>query len=217
MGFRNPKDEIAVDSQRGFNIARFRSEIVSRNLLRPNLFHVEFSIPQGLQSGPNRNNAYNAVSKLEFWVESATLPGFIINTYQAMRYGYGTQERRPLSQPLYGEIQFDIIMDQEKTNYDFFYDWMNVIVNTDMRDGPNGETKEIRDVRSVPFELGYRDDYTIDLGIYVYGPNGDLASQIYLREAFPISLGDVKLSWADNNSYMRLPIVIAYTDWFRAV
>lgn len=208
-----------ADKQRGFSIGVFKAEMANKRLLRPNLFHVEFNLPTGLQTGhTNFNRNYGTVRTLEYWCEASSLSGFALNTYQGQRYGYGPIEQRPIL-PAYGEQQFMFIMDQETLNYDFFNDWLNIIVNTDMSEGPNDESGEVVSINSVnpmaPYEISFRDDYVTNVSVIVYDSEGNAVKKITLRDAFPKTLGEISLAWSDNNTYMRLPVSLAYTDWYQ--
>lgn len=201
-------------AERGFNIGVFKAELDNKKILRPNLFHVEFSVPPGLLNIESFEQNKETVRTLEYWCETASLPGVILNTYQAQRYGYGSLEQRPIL-PVFNEIQLAFIFDADTANYSFFYDWISMIINFNMREGPNETTGAIAGIkRTVPFELAYKFDYMTDISIMIYDPTGRLVKKLTLREAFPKAIGDISLSWIDNNSYLRLPVIIAFTDWY---
>jgi T4-like virus tail tube protein gp19. len=191
-------------AQRGFNIGVFKAELNNRALLKPNLFLMEFSTPPGMQGANN-----NVARTLEYWVESTSMPGVTLNTYQAARYGYGSLEQR-VNLATFTEMQVDVIFDADVANYNFFFDWMSMIYNFDAREGPNGTNG-----RSQTFELEYRDNYVADASVIIYDQTGEPKNKLTLRETYPKSIGDVRVAWADNNSYMRLPIVLSYNDWFQ--
>lgn len=210
-----------VDSQRGFNVGVFKAELNKKKLMRPNLFHVEFSIPSGLLGTENFQYHNKTVRTLEYWCQSAALSGYAINTYPGLRYGYGAIEQR-VSVPSYGEIGIDVIFDAAGLNYDFFHDWMQLIMNTNMskginESGPdfnNGGLANITKVPLAPFEISYKDSFETDVRIYIYDQLGNAVKKMTLREAFPKALGDIRLAWDDNNTLMRLPVQLAYTDWY---
>lgn len=210
-------------AQRGFNVGVFKAAIASKKFLRPNLYNVEFNIPNVLVNGINYAENKNTVRTLEYFVEATSMPGITVNTYQAQRYGYGTVEQRPLL-PTYTDIMFTVIFDEENLNYDFFYDWMNSIVNVDVRSGLNEPSNIVTTggvfnsiIPTVPYELAYKEDYVSDIGVQVYNDLGQLKKKIILRDAFPKAIGDIRLAWSDNNSYMRLPIMFGYTDWYSEI
>lgn len=210
------------DFQRGFNIGVFKEALSRYSTLKPNLFHVEFSIPNTLV---NRNvdgtkaSTVSAVRFMEYFCEATSFPGINMQTWQAQRYGYGNVEQRPLI-PNYGEITLDIIFDASTVNYDFFIDWFNSVVNTSNHDGMNEVNNTVSTggltstrIGMAPFELSYREDYVSDIRIYLYDRMGNNKKIMVLRDSFPKAIGDIRLAWADNNSYMRLPVMFSYNDW----
>lgn len=204
-----------------FNVSNFRAELNKKDLLRPNLFHVQFSLPSGLLNVGDFARNQEAVSHLQYWCEGTSLPGVILQTYQGQQLGYGPIEQRPLLHT-YSEPQFTFIFDSASTNHNLFYDWINLIINTDFSEGPNAATKtssrgfnETGTQVYYPSELSYKEEYVVDLRVVVFDSTGIPAKVIVLRDAFPKAIGDISLSWMDNNSYMRLPIQFAYTDWYQ--
>lgn len=209
------------DNQYGFNINVFKAELSSKKVLRPNLFLVEFSIPNSLLNLPAYQENFRTAQTLSYWCEATNLPGLNIRTYEGQRYGYGSIEQRPLL-PAYSEISFGLIFDSNCSNYKIFFDWINSMVNTNASQGffsPSNQTNsgllsanKVIDMSA--FEIAYKQDYAVDTSILVFDQEGFMKKKITLRESFPKIIGDISLNWADNNSYMRLPIVMAYTDWY---
>ena len=37
---------------------------------------------------------------------------------------------------------------------------------------------------------------------------------VIMKQAFPINLGDIPLSWSDNNNLMRVNASFAFTEWY---
>ena len=193
---------------RGFNVGRFRAAIDEKKVQRPNLFLAEFLVPPGMQ----QQNMV-VVQRLEYWVEVTSMPGLNINTYPGLRFGYGAPEFRAQVNT-FVPCNFEIIFDGQADNYNFFYEWMKLIVNNDARDGINPGNGATGNDEKDPFELSYRDDYLTDTAINLYNQEGQAVARTVMRESFPASIGEMKLGWSDNNSYMRLPISMVYTDWY---
>lgn len=208
---------------RGFNIGIFRSALNDRdNVLRPNLALVEFTIPLGLFGIDNFQRNVNTVQTMEYWCEGATLPEFIVVAHQAARYGYGAQEKRPFL-PAFQDATFMFIGDGEDNNFRFFYQWINIITNADMRDGPIATPTDVaalssnfqpKPVGMAPYELSYPIEYKTDVRIILYDVKGQPQRVVNLREAFPIMIGQIQTHWSDNNSYIRQPISFSFTDWY---
>jgi len=196
-----------ADTQRGFNINTFRAALNGDQIARPNLFLVEFSVPPGLAG---QSAALATAKVLEYWCEVAAIPDAGFNTYQSPRYGYGNFETRPTLN-IFADISIDVYFDESAFNWRFFADWMNLICNRNGSDGPVGVAGINGALQN---ELEYKDQYVADIGIYTFDALGQNIGHWILRDAFPKSLGSIRLAWAETNSIMRLPMTFAYNDWY---
>ena len=197
-----------VDTHRGFNINVFRAAINELNIARPNLFLVEFNVPPGLVAAGQ--STLTTVRTLEYWCEVAALPGVQIQTYPGQRYGYGNYETRTLLNA-FAELSVDVFFDSNAYNWQFFSDWMNLIIN---REGQNGPLAETGINGAAQNELEYRDNFVADIAVYVFDPMGNVIKRIVMRDAFPKVIGDIRLGWGELNSIMRLPVQFSYNDWY---
>lgn len=181
----------------GFNIATFRSHISANGVLRPNKFLARIYPPAGL------TGVGEVARHLEYWGEGATLPGQAFNVHISTRYGYGNFEKRP-DKVIVQDIQLVFISDANASVWSFFHQWCNMISSIDFRSG----------VRSNTYKMEYRNKYTTDIEIIVFDQTGAEKISLTLRDAFPIHVGDMPLNWGENNQIMRIPVVIAYVDWY---
>jgi len=215
-----------------FNAADFRS-ILGRGagVAEPNKFRVRFFLPAGLNGtipsqgtgGSEEGHTSKSGSDietlryLEFWAHSTSLPAFGLMAQPAKRYGYGANERRPFA-PVYTDVQVQFIADDHGDNWKLFYNWQNMIFNTRTQLGMDSTTGAVKmnggsfELFYEPYELAYRTEYLTDVQIHTFSKTGQQNMHIVLREAFPVSMGGVSLNWADNNSFMSLPVTFAYTD-----
>ncbi len=202
----------------GFNVADFRAVISDKGVARPNKFLVRLNMPVGLYGTPGTTYNLETVRELEFWAESTNLPMFGLATNMANRYGYGAAEKRPYM-PTYQDLQINFIFDEFGDNWHFFYDWMNMIINTKTNRGVNAADGRVNvggegNILSYrPWEVSYRVEYVTDLNIKLFDQTGVVIKNFLLREAFPIDMGGQSLDWNDNNSYLRIPIRFSYVDW----
>ncbi len=213
-----------------FNAADFRSILgKGAGVAEPNKFRVRFFLPAGLNGTiPSQGTAESeftsksgddkeTIRYLEFWAHSTSLPAFGLMAQNAVRYGYGPRERRPFA-PVYTDVQVQFIADDHGSNWKLFYDWMNMIFNTRAHLGINEETGQVNmhgagNILSyAPYQLAYRTEYLTDVQIHTFAKTGEQNMHIVLREAFPVSMSGVALNWADNNSFMSLPVTFAFTD-----
>lgn len=191
----------------GFNVSNFRSEINKSGIMKNNKFFIRMYAPKGLALTP----LSNTVRMLEFWCESANIPGVSLNVNEVRRYGYGNFEKKPyVSQN--NDITMSFIGDANGIIWTYFQQWMKLIVNYDMRQGIRGSTGISSN--QAPFELSYKEDYAVDIHLSVFNDKGDEAIHVVLREAYPIFVGDIQLNWGDTNSVMRVPVTFTVYDWY---
>jgi hypothetical protein len=50
----------------------------------------------------------------------------------------------------------------------------------------------------------------------VFDDEGKVKIRTVLRDAYPIFIGDVQLSWESKNEYMKIPVTFAFMDWYHA-
>lgn len=202
---------------RGFNVSEFRSEIAKKDILRTNRYLVEFFLPTGLVGLEDSEILTQTVRSMEFWVESATIPGTSMVTHDIRRYGYGPLEKRPVA-PMFMDCTMTVLSDAQSDNWRFFKRWQQLVTNFEAREGIVGTQAPLRSngniTNAAPYEVAYRTEYVSDVRIIAYDLEGNPAKIVVLREAFPINVGDIAVSWADNNSVMRFPVILSYLDFF---
>lgn len=204
----------------GFNINGFRSVVGARGVARPNKFLVRLYMPNGLLTSSDQMQVnMESVRFMEFWADSASVPSMGLQLENVRRYGYGVAEKRP-SGAIFTDISIQFMFDEASNNWQFFYDWLKMIYNTDMGQGVNTQTGLVNAegkgalVAYEPFQVAYRSEYITDMEIKLYNQMGDNIRTFVLREAFPIGMGGMQLDWADMNSYLRIPVQFAFTDWY---
>lgn len=202
--------------QQGFNINNFKSQIDLKGVQRPNKFVCIIPMPSGLQGSTRVGEWSTVASKLEFWCEAASVPGVALSTHQVIRYGYGAFEKKPFA-PIFSDVNLTFISDGKSTNWDFFYSWIKMIHNFDLRRGINVQgtsTSIVNGIRLDSFETAYKSDYFVDLNIICHDDTGNEINRVILRDAYPIYVGEIALNWADNNSFSKLPVTFTFMDWY---
>jgi hypothetical protein len=176
---------------------------------RTNMFDVQIPVPPMMRGQTNINNNEVTATQISLLCEQATLPGVSLNTVDIRRYGTGATEKKPYL-PTFADQTFMFIGDNVGAVHGFFYKWMNGIIKYDVnpgnltRTGYNG---------SSAFEVEYKNSYAVDIVITCYDEADNSIIVCRLYNAFPIFLGDVQLSWADNDQYMRIPVTFTYYNW----
>lgn len=203
-----------------FDISAFQSEINQLGILKPSHFTVQFPVPNGLQGLTDafqqlpisgNQSAVDTSRRVSMLVESAPMPGVALATHEVRRYGVGHFERKPYV-PIFTDINMVFRSDMNGAVWHFLRSWMRLAVNYEARQGfssasgvkPNQYTGDV----------AYKMDYAVDMTVTSYRGDGEAASQVVLREAYPIFVAEVPLSWAAVNDYIRIPVTISYFDWF---
>lgn len=198
LGFVDSPDSLT-------DLNKFRSTIAGKNgLLRTNKFYVEINPP------PMMAGAATEIARvIPFLTEATNIPGMSLATSEIRRYGYGPIERKPYA-PVFTDQTFTFLGDGTGQIHQFFYSWMNGIVKSDRMPyssfgvGFNGLK---------PFEVEFKNQYATEIRITVLDEANKKVIVVNLHEAYPIFLGDVALSWADNDSIMRIPVTFTYFNW----
>lgn len=219
-------------NQQGFNVENFKSRINGQGgLARTSTFLVVITPPPCLRNsiipggsvqtevGGNittsqipstvrPNEEVNQLSdNLVFLCSAAAVPGVQVQVADVQPYGYGAIERRPTS-AFFNSMRMNYYVDVNSAVYQFFTRWLSCIVNF------NDNAVGTRTVNSGFFnEVQYKDDYVTTVNIYVYEPTGKNFLEIQLKEAFPIEIGQVNLTWGNYNSLAILPINLSYSNW----
>jgi hypothetical protein len=197
----------------GFNIQKFKSVIEQKGLHKNNKFLVYFPVPQFMMLGSQgRSQGFTDTNRtMHFWCDSATLPGVQLSLRQVIRYGYGPVEKKPFA-PVFNDVTFTVMQDGSNKNWSYLHAWMSTVVLWDARQGINGS----REQQIKPFEVFYKEDYKVDMTVIAFNDMGNPTTKIIFREAYPFTMGDLPLNWADNNTIMRIPVSFTFHDWFWA-
>jgi hypothetical protein len=193
----------------GFDVARFRSQIVGDSgLLRTNLFLVSISFPTEFASTQSQLMKLTPRTLMMF-TEATSLPGLSLMSDDSIRrYGTGVTEKMPYG-AVFTDLSISFLADGNGEILKMFHNWMKYIVNYDS--SINGVTSKFNGAE--PYEVGYKDQYAATMEITVYSEAADKIITYKINEVFPLFLGDISMGWADNDSIMRVPVTFSYRDW----
>lgn len=189
------------------NIAGFLSAVNKyQGLARTNHFYVSIPTPPVVATLGGNDKVTSR--ELPFLCESAALPGVSLATSEVRRYGTGSIEKKPYA-PIFTDQTFTFYGDNTGAVHKFFYSWLNGIIKYDERipSGIMGKNN------AFPFEVEYKNQYAVDITITCINEADQTVSEVVLQDAFPIFLGDVSLSWADNDTFVKIPITFTYYNW----
>ena len=176
---------------------------------RTNMFDVQIPIPKILQGKTTVNSSAVTAATVSLLCDTAVLPGVSFNTSEIKRYGFGALEKKPYL-PTFADQTFTFIGDNTGVVHGFFYKWMNGIVKSDI--SPANQVNVGYNGLSA-FEVEYKENYAVDIVITCYSETDQKIIVCTLRQAYPIFLGDVPLSWAENDQFMRVPVTFTFLNW----
>lgn len=180
------------------DIEEFKQELRTGGA-RPTLFYIKCGFP-GLSTSIVDNDAVseskNAITKLSFMARAASIPEEIISP---INVGYHGRKIKLSGDRTYRDWNINVINNEQYTIRQGFENWF-----TDLNH-PSINTR----VRKFVDPLGYKTDIVIDQ----LSQNGFTSASYKLIGAFPIRIGDIKLSWDDQNTIEDYDITFAY-DYF---
>ena len=179
----------------GFNIQEFSNKINQYGTLQNNKFIVTINKPQIFQS-----SALDAIFK--FRASSIKIPGVTLDLTPTFRYGVGPAQKMPKN-VVFNDISITFIEMENAYIWNKFASWLNEIF--DFSD---------RGLSSYKYTTQYKQYYvspTIEIAIY--SNDGELANTIVLKEAYPVSLNDVNLSW-NENTLMNINVNFTFKEWY---
>lgn len=206
-------------SQTGFNIQDFRNNISQGGVLQNNKFVVTITptslngtrVPQNF-SGGELTNAF-----LQFRAEEVKLPGASLEVFNNHRYGLGIQQKFPTNIN-FTDLNVTFLEDNEGRIYQYMTSWMNSIFD---HGAPSMGLIS-------SYEVAYKDDYATDIFVSVYnnegtytgtpGTNSSIPDEpivtVVFKEAYPIAVNDIPLSWENKSSLVKVSVTLAYTDFY---
>ena len=180
-----------------FNIARFSAHINDRGTLQTNKFIVRMRPPFMLGT----NTVIDP--SIEYRANSVKIPGVDLETQNVSRYGVGPSQKFPTNVN-FTDVDINFVDMNNNAFWKYFAKWMNGIFDYTGRSGGSQPS----------YKVEYKKYYETDIQIFVFDNAGNQTNAIILKEAFPISLSDVSLSWSENNRLYEFSVRFAFKEWF---
>jgi hypothetical protein len=181
----------------GFNIAKFSSHLNQFGTIQTNKFLVEISPPKILVGSSQVTevmlNRANAVR----------IPGVNFDLQNTFRYGVGPQQKFPTNVN-FSDVDITFVDTVKNDLWKQFTVWMNGIFDFT---GSYGGSQ-------ASYQTEYRSYYETDVIIYVFDNEGIQRTAVVLKEAYPVSITDVSLSWGDNNKLYEFGTRFTYREWY---
>ena len=173
-----------------FSPGQFKSELALGGA-RQNLFEFRISFPASLTQ-----NAGIATNKISFMARSASLPASNLPAVAVPYFGrtvYVAGDRQFDSQ-----YQVSIINDEDFVVRNALESWSNAIKT---------HVSNIGIVRPA--------DYKVDFEVIQYGKDSRVIKKYKFIGAYPVTVGDIRLDWEDNNSIEIFPCTFTL-DWWES-
>lgn len=185
-----------------------RAGIRKWGIEKPSLTYIGISAPKIFEGVvPDAKALLSQLITLR--AERINQPGIQLMTSNVRRYGVGPLEKKPFSAG-FSDANISFIGDARGVIHQFFYAWMNSIVNTENMPHAGASTNAFG---SNPFEVAYREDYRTTIDIIVYDEIQQKIGTVKLYNAYPIFLGEIQRDWSGINDLVRIPVTFTYSHW----
>lgn len=176
----------------GFNANAFRNELTHGGA-RPSLFEVTMTFPEFVPG------ATAAGAKFSFMCKGAQVPGMTLGMIEIPYFG------RMVKTP--GDRTFEdwaitVINDEDYLIRNAIEAWSNAISQLDH------DTETVRSLDA----LGIN-SYVSDLTVKQYSKNGNVVKQYQMKNAWPLVVDPIELSWDSQDQIEEFGVTFAY-DYF---
>lgn len=185
------------------------ADIRKWGIQKTNLGYVLMDVPTTLR---NISNTQEVLFLAQRRADQFPIPGVQIATSELRRYGVGPFEKKPYL-PTFADINIDFIGDSQGNIHKYFYMWLNSMVNFFEVPAENAKKDKFGNSSKNPFALEYKDNYKTRITILTFDENQKKMCEIYLHNAFPVSVGEIQYNWSDENQLVRFPVSFNYTHW----
>lgn len=184
-----------------FNITDITSAINMRGgLAKPSQFFVRITPPSQLVYSDYSREAM-------FFCDAIQLPGLNYSTVPVRMASYDIPELRP-NATNFTSVNSSFIVDADGKALGYFQKWLALINNWSV------DTQGVMSGTKLAYgEWNYPEEYEGTVEIHHFEPSGNEIIKYELYKAYPVQVGDINVSWEQNDSIMRLPVVFAYKNW----
>jgi hypothetical protein len=99
----------------------------------------------------------------------------------------------------FGDVQCNIILDEDMAAVTEMYDWMQNIVNN-TRNSPTGRTQTERSTEC-------------DMSVIALNSMNNATKTITYKDAFPTALGDINFDTVSGDNFITVPMTFAFTTF----
>lgn len=185
-----------------FNLTEFRAKIEKYGgPALTSLFVVEFS---------SATSDWMDSSDLRFFCQGVSIPGINFELMTTKPHSVGMPQHLPVGITNTGTNAI-FMLDSNHSVLAFFHDWMSAIYNYDTSKGLMASSSRKSD--QMPFELGYRNDYALNMRIRHFSTADPTAYyECILYNVYPTEVSPIQLAWESNNQVATLAVNFAYEN-----
>lgn len=179
-------------------ISEFIANVAKRGLAAPNRFMVEITFPQQIRNPLTEdyfakyNISQNDAFRVSMFCETTALPSKSIQALEDKEYGPVYKMPYEVS---YGDLPMTFYVGTDMKEKYFFDAWQNMIINPNTHD------------------MNYYREYVSSVRIFQLDQNEERTYSVELKNAWPISIGDMSLAQTDANTFHRIPVTFTYQKW----
>lgn len=199
----------------GFNIDEFGASLALRGVIKTNKFRISFVLPPAFDGDPYLAYYMALCQDVGLWCDAASIPGIVQQTLKFRRYGYGSLDTAPVSVN-FNDVQLRFISDGQGDMWRMFQKWENKIINSNSLKGMFADGTEVSGPGAPnlsPYEVGWQQDYETGIVVSWFDDTGEEVKTIYLNQAFPTAISEIKLDWGDNGDVARFMVNFSIQDW----
>jgi hypothetical protein len=186
-----------------FNISRFKSTLDKYGGPgKSSLFEVNIT----KQDEPNSSLTSRDAT---FFCTAVNFPGVVLEKQTMSLVGQMPLDFPSKIQPQ--PISARFMVDSDHQVLTFFHNWIQKVLNYSTIDESYAGSNNADELQ-LPYELGYKDEYACDITIKHYSVES-VESKYYevtLKNAYPVSVGDIELAWESSNQFVIITVNFSY-------
>ena len=136
-----------------------------------------------------------------------SMAGRTLNTALINEYGL---IKKMVYRNTFTDFSMSFICSKDMREKKYFNDWMNKMSPTPSL---NDVVLKAGGGQGGAFDVGYYDDYIAYVSVFMLDDHLDTSYHIHYHEAYPLSVTEMQLGYATNNSFLKLTVNWAYAYW----
>ena len=180
-----------------FTLNGFQAEIEKNGFAPANKYDVTI---KGPRSGPGI-----APPEMLLRCSDVSMAGRTLNTALINEYGL---IKKMVYRNTFTDFSMSFICSKDMSEKKYFNNWMNKMSPTPGQDPGKPDLG-----MGGAFDVGYYDDYIAYVSVFLLDDTLNTGYHIHYHEAYPLSMTEIQLGYATNNSFLKLTVNWAYAFW----